>query len=58
MNIMNNTFRALLNEAHFTKEILVSGVAQIRQANYAQKGFYFQSFTSLATVKYCVLTAV
>jgi hypothetical protein len=55
---MNNTFRALLNEAHFTKEILVSGVAQIRQANYAQKGFYFQSFTSLATVKYCVLTAV
>lgn len=46
---MNDTFNALLNEAAFTKEILLSGVTQIRKANYAQKGFYFQSFTSLAT---------
>jgi hypothetical protein len=46
---MNETFQALLNEAAFTKEILLSGVTQIRKANYAQKGFYFQSFTSLAT---------
>lgn len=46
---MNDTFKALLNEAAFTKEILLSGVTQIRKANYAQKGFYFQSFTSLST---------
>lgn len=46
---MNDTFKALLHEASFTKEILVSGVTQIRKANYANKGFYFQSFTSLAT---------
>ena len=38
-----------MEEASFTKEILISGVVQISKANYAQKGFYFQSFTSLAT---------
>ena len=42
-------FRALLNEAQFTKEILGIGVTQIRKANYAQKGIYYQSFTCLAT---------
>lgn len=46
---MNTTFRALLEEATFTKEILASGVTQIRNANYTRKGVYFQSFTSLAT---------
>lgn len=46
---MNTTFQALVEEATFTKEILASGVTQIRNANYARKGVYFQSFTSLAT---------
>ena len=46
---MNDTFQAFLNEAVFTKEIISSLVTQIRKADYAQKGFYFQSFTSLAT---------
>lgn len=46
---MNATFQALVEEATFTKEILASGVTQIRKANYARKGVYFQSFTSLAT---------
>lgn len=46
---MNVTFKALLNEADFTKEILISGVSQIRKANYSQKGYYFESFTSLST---------
>ena len=43
-----NTFDALLNEAHFTRNILGAGVTQIRKANYAQKGMYFQSFSSLS----------
>jgi hypothetical protein len=42
-------FRALLNEANFTIEILGDGATQIRKANYAKKGIYFQSFTSLST---------
>jgi len=46
---VNATFQALANEASFTKEILASGVTQIRKANYARKGIYFQSFTSLST---------
>jgi len=46
---MNATFRALVEEATFTKEILASGVTQIRNSNYARKGLYFQSFTSLTT---------
>lgn len=46
---MNTTFHALADEATFTKEMLASGVTQIGKANYAQKGIYFQAFTSLAT---------
>ncbi len=46
---MNKTFHALLDEAAFTKEMLASGVTQIRKANYASKGYYFQAFTSLST---------
>ena len=45
----SNTFRALLNEAQFTGELLGSGATQIRHANYATKGIYFQAFTSLST---------
>ena len=45
----NNTFNALLKEAQFTKEILGAGATQIRNANYARKGLYFQAFTSLST---------
>ena len=48
-NIFNEQFKALLKEAQFTKEMLGTGVTQIREANYAKKGVYFQSFTSLAT---------
>lgn len=47
--MFNQTFQALLKEAHFTKEMLGSGATQIRKANYAQKGIYFQAFTSLST---------
>lgn len=43
------TFNALLREAQFTKEMLGAGATQIRLANYATKGIYFQSFTSLST---------
>lgn len=46
---MNNIFNALLKETQFTKEILNSGVTQIRNCNYSRKGAYFQSFTSLST---------
>lgn len=46
---INSTFRALADEATFTKEMLASGTTQIGKANYAQKGIYFQAFTSLAT---------
>lgn len=45
----STTFRALLNEAHFTNEMLGAGATQIRGAGYASKGVYFQSFTSLST---------
>lgn len=47
--MFNKTFQALTNEAEFTKEILGSGATQIRRANYASKGIYFQAFTSLST---------
>jgi hypothetical protein len=47
--IFNEQFKALLKEAQFTKEMLGAGATQIRKANYAKKGVYFQSFTSLAT---------
>ena len=46
---LNRTFNALCNEASFTKDILGAGATQIRKANYAQKGMYFQAFTSLST---------
>lgn len=47
--MFNETFTALAKEAQFTKEMLGAGATQIRKANYAQKGIYFQSFTSLST---------
>lgn len=46
---LNSTFRALLKEAEFTKEMLGSGATKIRLADYSSKGIYFQSFTSLST---------
>jgi hypothetical protein len=45
----NSIFQALLKEAELTKEMLAAGATQIRLANYAKKGVYFQAFTSLAT---------
>ena len=42
-------FEALNKEAQFTCEILCAGVTQIRNANYARRGIYFQAFTSLST---------
>lgn len=47
--IFSPTFNALVKEAQFTKEMLGSGATQIRGANYATKGGYFQAFTSLST---------
>jgi hypothetical protein len=49
MPSFNATFRALVKEAQFTKEMLGAGATQIRVANYAKKGTYLQAFTSLAT---------
>ena len=49
MVFLNETFKALLKEAQFTNEMLGSGATQIRNANYASKGVYFQAFTSLST---------
>lgn len=46
---MNKVFNALAKEAQFTNEMLGAGATQIRKCNYAQKGIYFQSFTSLST---------
>lgn len=42
-------FDALLKEAEFTRELLGSGATQIRRANYASRGLYFQAFASLST---------
>jgi len=47
--MLSETFKALATEAEFTKEMLGSGATQIRKANYATKGVYFQAFTSLST---------
>ncbi|OXR50312.1 hypothetical protein PuT2_00045 [Pusillimonas sp. T2] len=47
--MLTPTFNALLREAQFTKEMLGTGATQIRLANYATKGIYFQAFTSLST---------
>lgn len=47
--MFNETFNALTKEAQFTKEMLGSGATQIRVANYAAKGVYFQAFTGLST---------
>jgi hypothetical protein len=49
MPTFSETFKALANEAMFTKEMLGAGATQIRKANYATRGIYFQAFTSLAT---------
>lgn len=49
MTRLNMYFRTLLKEAQFTKEMLGTGATQIRAANYATKGIYFQAFTSLST---------
>lgn len=49
MSKFTATFNALANEALFTKEMLAAGATQIRRANYATRGIYFQAFTSLAT---------
>jgi hypothetical protein len=47
--MLTPTFNALLREAQFTREMLGAGATQIRLANYATKGIYFQAFTSLST---------
>ena len=47
--MLSDKFKALNKEAQFTNEILSAGATQIRKANYATKGIYFQSFTSLST---------
>ena len=46
---MEKIFNALINEALFTGEMLCAGYTQIRKANYAKRGTYFQAFTSLST---------
>ena len=41
-----NIYDALTKEAQFTCEILCAGITQIRKANYAGRGIYFQAFTA------------
>lgn len=48
MAILNPTFRALLKEVEFTKEILGAGTTQIRMADYSKKGIYFLAFTGIS----------
>ena len=48
-NTDNDYFDALCKEAQFTGEMLCSGYTEIRKANYAKRGIYFQAFTSLST---------
>ena len=48
-NTDNDYFDALCKEAQFTGEMLCSGYTEIRKANYAKRGVYFQAFTSLST---------
>ena len=45
----NDYFDALCKEAQFTGEMLCSGYTEIRKANYAKRGVYFQAFISLST---------
>ncbi|MDX2198623.1 MAG: hypothetical protein SF069_06590 [Phycisphaerae bacterium] len=47
--MFSETFNALIREAQFTSEVLGAGATQIRLANYATTGVYFQAFTSLST---------
>jgi hypothetical protein len=49
MPYLNAIFKAIVNEAAFTMEMLGAGVTQIRDADYASKGRYFQAFTGLST---------
>lgn len=41
-------FNALSKEAMFCKELLGAGATQIRKANYATQGLYFQAFSNLS----------
>jgi len=47
--IYTPTFRSLLEEAQFTRQILGTGVTMLRKANYANKGYYFSAFTNIST---------
>ena len=58
--MFNENFNALSKECAFAYEILASGITQIRKANYAKKGIYYQSFISLSVglerlSKLCIL---
>jgi len=58
--MFNDTFKSLSKEAAFAFDILNSGVTQIRKANYAKKGIYYQSFINLSVgiervSKLCIL---
>lgn len=45
----SKNFTSFLKEAQFTFEILASGITQLGKVNYAKKGLYFTSFTSIST---------
>jgi hypothetical protein len=47
--MLSGNFKALIREAQFTNEMLGAGATEIRKANYATKGIYFQAFSSLST---------
>jgi hypothetical protein len=47
--MLSKNFHSFLKEAQFTFEILASGVTKLGKVNYAKKGMYFTSFTSIST---------
>ncbi|MEZ3441921.1 hypothetical protein [uncultured Alistipes sp.] len=44
----NKVFTALAEEAAFKSKILGEGVTQLAKANYAMRGLYFSSFSSIS----------
>lgn len=48
MELYNQTFKALLHEGQFAKELLAIGVTQLYKANYATEGIYYQVFSCLS----------
>lgn len=49
MGEYSDMLKAFLKETNYTKEMLKLGATEIRKANYALKGVYYEAFTCLST---------